>query len=222
MSSSLWSMDGSKRCPKCGVTKSVGEFFKNRARRDGLSGYCKPCQQEVNAANAARLKAEVIEILGGPICRRCEFDDPRALVIDHIDGGGNQHRIDAISMWGVYKHAKAHPEGYQVLCCNCNQIKRHENGEWGSKEYVAKVRANPRERFASPVKWARDYECCRGCGTTETKHHSKGLCKNCTMRLRRRGTTEPIEDLSAFRSKVMSERWAAGTAPQQMENDATL
>lgn len=33
-----------KTCPKCGATKPAGEFFKNRACKDGLSTYCKTCQ----------------------------------------------------------------------------------------------------------------------------------------------------------------------------------
>lgn len=28
-------------------------------------------------------------------------------------------------------------------------------------------------------KWARDWNCCRGCMTTERKHASQGLCANC-------------------------------------------
>src|SRR5437867_3155268 len=27
--------------------------------------------------------------------------------------------------------------------------------------------------------WAKDYYCCRSCGTTERKHRAKGLCASC-------------------------------------------
>lgn len=185
-----------KYCAKCATTKPVSEFFKNKARPDGLSGYCKACQQEVNSANHQRLRLEVMDLLGGPVCvglgEPCGFDDIRALVIDHKDGGGSQHRRDAVSVWGVYRHAQAHPEEYQVLCCNHNQIKRHEEGEWSSAEYIAKVRANPRETVTKPVRWARDYDCCRDCQTTETKHKSKGLCTNCYMVRWRAGTLDAV------------------------------
>lgn len=36
--------DGSKRCSKCEEIKPISEFFKNRARQDGLAHYCKTCQ----------------------------------------------------------------------------------------------------------------------------------------------------------------------------------
>ena len=34
------------------------------------------------------------------------------------------------------------------------------------------------------MNWSRKYEKCIGCGTTETKHHSSGLCYTCYNRKR--------------------------------------
>jgi hypothetical protein len=46
----------SKRCPKCGITKPVAEFYKHH--RNVVSGYCKPCcvivQREWYANNRQR------------------------------------------------------------------------------------------------------------------------------------------------------------------------
>jgi len=39
-----------KHCSKCNTTKPVSEFYKNRAREDGLQTYCKPCMTAVNVA----------------------------------------------------------------------------------------------------------------------------------------------------------------------------
>lgn len=33
-----------KTCPCCGVEKAVSEFYKNRAKKDGLATQCKPCK----------------------------------------------------------------------------------------------------------------------------------------------------------------------------------
>jgi predicted restriction endonuclease len=53
--------------------------------------------------------------------RRYEF-----LSIDHINGGGNKHRKEIgngkIYLWLI---KNSYPEGFQVLCCNCNQAKGH-------------------------------------------------------------------------------------------------
>lgn len=36
-------MECTKRCPKCGETKSIDEFYKNKSRKDGYSVWCKGC-----------------------------------------------------------------------------------------------------------------------------------------------------------------------------------
>ena len=39
-----------KRCPRCGETKSVDGFNRNRSNRDGLSSQCKECHRAVSRA----------------------------------------------------------------------------------------------------------------------------------------------------------------------------
>lgn len=131
-----------------------------------------------------------MEAIGGAECVRCHNDDVRVLVVDHKDGGGNQHRLDAGSGWSVYAHALKHPDEYQVLCWNCSMLKRHEFGEWSSKEYRAKVLASPREKVTKPVRWSRDYDACRKHGGVDVPVQAKGLCRNCYMQERRAGTLE--------------------------------
>lgn len=70
---------------------------------------------------------------GTNMCESCGFCDIRALTIDHVDGGGCKHRRDIgiTSGWGFYKWLidNGFPEGFQVLCANCQSIKRHTNEE---------------------------------------------------------------------------------------------
>jgi hypothetical protein len=35
-----------KKCSRCGLEKSKKDFRKNKARRDGMSTYCSPCDRE--------------------------------------------------------------------------------------------------------------------------------------------------------------------------------
>ena len=80
-----------------------------------------------------KLKAEVFTILGGK-CVRCGFSDWRALQIDHINGHGNQERKWERSAGGrqfyrrILKSLKdgTGKDKYQLLCANCNWIKRRE------------------------------------------------------------------------------------------------
>jgi len=66
---------------------------------------------------------------GSTKCAYCGFDDIRALSIDHIDGGGAPHRkMTGNDIYGWLKR-NGYPEGYQVLCMNCQLIKRQVNRE---------------------------------------------------------------------------------------------
>jgi len=70
---------------------------------------------------------------GEPVCTRCGFSDIRALSIDHILGGGSYHRrLYSKTGKQFYRFLKkeGYPNGYQVLCMNCQFIKRHEKEEW--------------------------------------------------------------------------------------------
>ncbi len=72
-------------------------------------------------------------------CSKCGFEDIRALCIDHINGDGANHRRQITSNdlskkprdgggSNTYRWLKrnGYPEGFQVLCFNCNQIKECE------------------------------------------------------------------------------------------------
>lgn len=84
---------------------------------------------------ANNLKEEVLAYYSNknkPSCKRCGFSDIRALSIDHINGGGRKHFLQ-IKGGGtrIYQWLRSHnyPEGYQVLCMNCQFIKKLENHE---------------------------------------------------------------------------------------------
>ncbi len=69
-------------------------------------------------------------------CKKCSFDDIRALSIDHIKGKGHLHRLkvgfgNALYRWIVRNN---YPKGFQILCMNCQFIKRYENKEIPERE----------------------------------------------------------------------------------------
>lgn len=64
-----------------------------------------------------------------PKCARCGYSDIRSLCIDHIKGGGNKERRGHGRFERILVK-KNFPEGYQVLCANCNIIKKIENREF--------------------------------------------------------------------------------------------
>lgn len=82
----------------------------------------------------AKVKLEVlIHYSAGTLsCIRCGYSDIRALSIDHVNGGGHQHRAE-IKGYHIYHwlRKEGYPEGYQVLCMNCQFIKMSEEKEYG-------------------------------------------------------------------------------------------
>lgn len=143
------------KCTKCGEFR---EFAPKRGRR------CRDCEAEVAAARYAanreryrkvkdatrkadservrqrrreyyaRLRVEVIQAYGGR-CTCCGETEIRFLCIDHVNDDGNVHRAELGTM-NIYSWLRHNewPEGFQVLCANCNMAKKtgpcpHRGGE---------------------------------------------------------------------------------------------
>jgi len=69
-------------------------------------------------------RAETFVLLGN-VCKKCGYDDPRALCIDHIDEDEDGHkRFNGIR--GRLRAVQKAPEKFQTLCANCNLIKEVE------------------------------------------------------------------------------------------------
>lgn len=128
-------------CSQCRVEKELKAFHERRDRARGYNRICKECWSRWHRERTQELRRRVIEKLGGK-CVRCGFSDSRALQIDHVNGGGTQENRREGNV-RVMRMALADTEGkYQLLCANCNWIKRWENREFafaarqGAKSFV--------------------------------------------------------------------------------------
>ena len=77
----------------------------------------------------------LFDILGGRICIRCGYsNDTRALTFDHVRDDGHEDRKIHYGGYGFYTFYTKNPEiaksNLQVLCCNCNSIKKYESMEF--------------------------------------------------------------------------------------------
>lgn len=94
----------------------------NYPPQEGLMN-CVVCSEESRARNRL-VKQQAMDAYGG-CCMCCGIKELVFLAIDHIDGGGNQHRkrlrINNMYLW---LRKEGYPEGFQVLCHNCNFAKR--------------------------------------------------------------------------------------------------
>ena len=119
-----------------GNSDSVKEYRKqyrtdnreaiNRKRRDYYTTNRKRVRS-VATQRISNLKEELYSVFGNK-CVKCGFGDKRALQLDHIEGGGTQERRTKTATQ-VWRNAINHPQHYQMLCANCNSIKRYTDGE---------------------------------------------------------------------------------------------
>ena len=90
------------------------------------------------------LRQKIIDLLGGKCCNPFNrnhgdfLSDSKCLQIDHVNGGGSgkrtrKHRgTDESYYLNILKEIKAGSKDYQLLCANCNWIKKFENNEVGN------------------------------------------------------------------------------------------
>lgn len=81
-------------------------------------------------------KKDLIFSVLGDTCKNCGFADKRALQIDHVNGRGADDREYARLLGTSFIQyllnelkKEENKIKYQILCANCNWIKRCENGE---------------------------------------------------------------------------------------------
>lgn len=104
-------------CVKCG---------KKRPEQSDKD-QCNKCLNDRKLRNI-KLKKEIINTYGGQ-CKCCNESHINFLNIDHVNDDGSNHRKE-VGKGNVYVDLKNRdfPEGYQVLCSNCNYGKRINRG----------------------------------------------------------------------------------------------
>ena len=128
-----------KKCPHCKKTLDISDFHRDKATKDGFYGWCKECENKQRnkwykeigyKTRREKVWTEKITLFqiysnGTMKCALCDNDDIDVLVIDHINGGGTEHRKkvngpDAYPLSISWYKTQGYPEGYRLLCRNCN------------------------------------------------------------------------------------------------------
>jgi hypothetical protein len=135
----------SKVCNKCNIRKDLNLFHQHKTTRDGYYHTCKECNNKIsketyhknkirsrilNRLHRFRLKQEIFNKYGGFICACCKETEPIFLTLDHMNNNGAEERRihgNVEKLWSWLKRNNF-PEGYQVLCFNCNAGKHLNNG----------------------------------------------------------------------------------------------
>ena len=139
-------LDGMKRkCKPCESKyhKEHRRSNKQKYSRRSADYHRRTREERLHYAKMARLKFRTAVLAHfGAICNcpGCGVTEEKFLGIDHIHGNGGKHRKE-IGARTIYKWLVKNnfPEGFQVLCHNCNQAK----GVYGECPHVtAQVHAN--------------------------------------------------------------------------------
>lgn len=127
-----------KECTKCHAIKPITEFYKQASRPCGIRSECKACCAKSARERRQRIRARkeetFLKVSPNLKCGWCGIDDPRVLVIDHINNDGAQERkiMRRLTQWKMIRKelsVEEVRERYQLLCRNCNWIRHIERLE---------------------------------------------------------------------------------------------
>ena len=122
--------DYAKKWRLANLEKIRGYYRKSYAiHKDKMNEKRKVKKIIYEARYRQKIRSAVLAFLGNK-CNVCGFDDYRALQVDHVRGGGSKERKKNKNSYQAYKLVLTDTTGkYQLLCANCNWIKRYENNE---------------------------------------------------------------------------------------------
>lgn len=136
--SHLWQMGNiKKKCSKCNGVLDTDDFHDNRAKKDGLSNYCKKCNQEYlkehyilnqeyykqkSTNRRATIKEWYKEYKSNLKCKKCGENHPACLEFHHEDSSTKDKEISKMV------HNSVSPDKIlketlkcTVLCSNCHR-----------------------------------------------------------------------------------------------------
>lgn len=136
--------NGTKACKRCQVIKSLDQFYKDNSHKliEPYRTYCKTCDSKAahdwkknNRAKLnsyrcnwyLKLRKDLLDAYGR-ICSCCGETHEEFLSLEHIGGGGNQHRKLRINNASIYTEIRQQGfprDRYTLLCMNCNFATRY-------------------------------------------------------------------------------------------------
>ena len=133
-----------KTCSKCKIEKDEDEFYRIRKNEEKKHYWCKHCMKVPHKLSPAaiehrntykrekraqlRLETLIHYSNGLMKCSCCGESQERFLTLDHINNDGwKDKRKYGRSVMDMVKK-QSYPEGYQILCYNCNCGRAHNKG----------------------------------------------------------------------------------------------
>ena len=145
--------EGTKRCCRCGLIKSVTDFHRYARNKDGLQPYCRPCKRAIdndhykshprrnyerNREKARSNRRWLYEYLKTKRCEweGCTVDDPDMLVFDHLNPEEKRGEVSRMAHQTYsLETLKAEIAKCRVLCANHHQ--KHTIQQFGYRKWLA-------------------------------------------------------------------------------------
>jgi hypothetical protein len=135
-----------KRCPRCGETKPLSAFHKNKWRRDGVQTYCKPCRAVIDHYRYERLRGTrvptrtwergraewLLSLKIGRPCTDCGHPfPPQVLQWDHLPGVLKLGEISTGLRGRSRDDILDEIAKCELVCTNCHAIRTFQRAGWG-------------------------------------------------------------------------------------------
>ena len=146
-----WNSVGVKFCTICNapLIKMPGtpgprkiKFCSEKCKLIGRNSVLRknePVRKKTNHARYHSLKDSVYLKLGG-CCAGCGDKRTPCLSIDHVNGDGAEDRRNTRGTIAFLRKVLSDETGmYQILCMNCQWIKRHKNGEGKTRRPISET-----------------------------------------------------------------------------------
>lgn len=129
-----------KVCKNCKKETPLAEFYPRSDKHgDGYFTWCIVCERQrykqkywrnivkerLRGRKKYLLNREKVFNHYGYKCICCGERESIFLSIDHVNGKGTMHRKQTGNILYVWLRLNNYPEGFQVLCHNCNWAKAH-------------------------------------------------------------------------------------------------
>lgn len=111
-----------KTCSTCKETKSLDNFHRNNAAKDGLDHRCKPCilKRNRDRRDERRAYTNSLKVVGCTVCG--ELHEPDIMDLHHTDPKKKEYTVSHMVSSGLsMEKIKAEIEKCVVICKPCHR-----------------------------------------------------------------------------------------------------
>lgn len=137
-----------KTCIRCNIEKSIEDFYRRAANKDGRQGYCKECAKihyktwqeqsperknrhaEWRKQRVAEVRKLFIQYMKDKCCIDCGNTNIIVLQHDHVSGDKKFGVTEMINRGHSWEAVLQEIAKCEIRCANCHTIVTAQRGNW--------------------------------------------------------------------------------------------